>query len=45
MRIVREEIFGPVLCCMKWQNIDEVSIVWLLIAFFLVGETFITNMQ
>ena len=27
MRIAREEIFGPVLCCMKWQNVDEVSIV------------------
>ena len=32
MRIAKEEIFGPVLCCMKWQSVDEVSIIWLLIA-------------
>lgn len=27
MRIAKEEIFGPVLCCMKWQNVDEVSTI------------------
>lgn len=32
MRIATEEIFGPVLCCMKWQNVDEVSIFWSLLA-------------
>ena len=24
MRIATEEIFGPVLCCMKWHTVDEV---------------------
>ena len=25
MRIATEEIFGPVVCCMKWQSLEEVS--------------------
>ena len=32
MRIAKEEIFGPVLCCMKWQHVDEVSTICLLMA-------------
>ncbi|KAL3144895.1 hypothetical protein ABBQ32_003407 [Trebouxia sp. C0010 RCD-2024] len=24
MRIATEEVFGPVLCCMKWHSVDEV---------------------
>ena len=25
MRIAQEEIFGPVQCCMKWKNVNEVN--------------------
>lgn len=27
MRIATEEVFGPVLCCMKWHNVDEVRLL------------------
>ena len=36
MCIATEEIFGPVLCCMKWQSLDEVSAHYVSVAAFMV---------
>ncbi len=39
MQIAQDEIFGPVLCCMRWKTIDEVCTSASIVMFGLLYES------